>query len=247
MSAIADAEIETLADADALARRAAEWLAQTLAASSGRIAVALSGGSTPRRLYRLLAEPPWRERIPWPLVHWFWGDERFVPQDHPESNFAMAREALLTRAPIPPACIHPIPTGAGTPEAAAAAYERELQAWYGAPALDPARPLFAVNLLGLGPDGHVASLFPGDPALAERVRWVCAVSKAPQPPQVPRITLTYPALDSSRWAAFLVSGSGKRAILSELLAGADLPSARIRPAGRLRFFIDRAAAAEAHP
>ncbi len=244
MSAIDQAEIEILADPEALARRVAEWLVASMAASTGRFSVALSGGSTPRRLYHLLAQPPCRDRVPWERVHWFWGDERFVPRDHADSNFAMVRDALLADTPVPPAAVHPMPTGGASPEEAAAAYERELQAWYGGAVLLADRPLFDVSLLGLGPDGHVASLFPGSPVLDERVRWVRAVSETPIAPFVPRITLTYPALDSSREAAFLVAGREKRAILSRLLAGDDLPSARLRPAGRLRFFLDRAAVPE---
>jgi 6-phosphogluconolactonase len=244
MTTIAAAEIETLPDAEALARRAAEWLTAAMTASTGRFAVALAGGSTPRQLYRLLTEPPWRDRIPWPRVHWFWGDERFVPQDHHDSNFAMVQDALLAHAPIPAECIHPIPTSTATPEQAAGAYEHDLQSWYGGTALSPDRPLFDVTLLGLGADGHLASLFPGSPVLAERKRWTSAVAEAPQPPHVPRITLTYPALESSRETVFLVSGGGKRTILSQFLAGADIPAARLRPAGRLRLFVDRAAAPE---
>jgi 6-phosphogluconolactonase len=244
MITIADAEIEALADSEALARRAAEWLTAAMAASTGRFALALAGGGTPRQLYRLLTEPPWRDRVPWPRVHWFWGDERFVPQDHPDSNFAMVRDALLRVAPIPAENIHPMPTGTASPDEAAAAYERVLQSWYGGAALRPERPLFGATLLGLGPDGHIASLFPGSPVLDERARWVSGVVTSPDPPHVPRITLTYPALESSREIAFLVSGAGKRAILSRLLGGGDMPAARLRPVGRLRLFVDRDAAPE---
>ena len=113
-------------------------------------AVCLSGGSTPQRLYELLAGPPYRDKFPWSRTHWFWGDERFVPHDDALSNYRMVREALLSRAPIPAINIHPIPTEGISPEKAAAAYERELKSFYGAEHLDPARPLFDVNLLGLG-------------------------------------------------------------------------------------------------
>src|SRR4029079_16803711 len=164
----------------------------------GLFSVCLSGGSTPRQLYEHLAEPPYRNTFPWSRTHWFWGDERFVSHDEPLSNYCMVREALLSRARILRAKIHPIPTEGINREAAASAYERELKSFYGAARLDPARPLFDVNLLGLGPDGHTASWFPGTAVRAERNRWVAAVVGAK--PEA-RITLTYPALESSRHAA----------------------------------------------
>jgi 6-phosphogluconolactonase len=170
-------------------------------------------------------------------VHWFFGDERFVAHDHPDSNFRMVREAMLSKAPVPAENIHPIPC-ADTPEIAALAYERTLRAHYGAVTLEPQRPLFDVALLGLGDDGHTASLFPGTAALAEREHWVTPVIGAmPQP----RITLTYPALESTRAAAFLVAGAGKREALRRVWRGDDLPATRLRPQGKIIWFIDRAA------
>jgi 6-phosphogluconolactonase len=149
----------------------------------------------------------------------------------------MVRAAMLDAAPVPPANVHPIPT-AGLPAEAARRYERELQEFYGAATLDPQRPLFDVVLLGLGEDGHTASLFPGTAALKERKRWVVDVLS---PKQEPRITLTYPALESTRALAFLVAGSSKRAILGRVFAGEDLPAAHVRgPAPN--WFIDQAAA-----
>jgi 6-phosphogluconolactonase len=163
-----------------------------------------------------------------------------VPHDDALSNYRMVREALLSRAPIPPANIHPIPTEGMSPEAAAAAYERELKAYYGADRLDPDRPLFNVNILGLGVDGHTASLFPQTPALEEREHWVVAVAGAK--PET-RITLTYPALESCRRAAFVVVGNDKHAIFARLRHGdRDLPAARLRPVGTLHFFSDISAA-----
>jgi 6-phosphogluconolactonase len=233
------AKLEILADPTALAHRAASWLLELAAAKEGVFAVALSGGSTPRRLYEGLSEPPCRDAFPWSRTHWFWGDERFVPHDDALSNYRMAREALLSRAPIPEANIHSIPTERVTPEAAASAYERELKSFYGAERLDPARPLFDVNLLGLGPDGHTASLFPGTATLAERDRWVAAVIGVKSQT---RITLTYPALESTRHAAFLIEGEEKRAIFHRLRDGDPrLPAARLRPTGELIWFADRAA------
>jgi 6-phosphogluconolactonase len=203
-------------------------------------AVALSGGATPRRLYQLLATSPFREAAPWSRIHWFWGDERFAPATDPASNFRMVQEAMLSRTPIPPLNIHRIPTEGGiSPQTAAAAYESELKRFYGAAELDPARPLFDVTLLGLGADGHTASLFPGDPALDEKRRWVVAVAGRRAEP---RVTLTFPALESSRHVAFLVSGADKRSVLSRLLSGdEDLPAARLHPAGSRRIFADGAA------
>ncbi len=229
-----------LEDAEALARHAAEWLCALACASHGEFAVCLAGGSTPRRLYQLLAAPEIASRFPWDRVHWFWGDERFVPHDHPESNYRMAFEAFLSRVAVPAANIHPIPTEAVSPQQAAAAYEAVLKRFYGAQDLAAERPLFDVTLLGIGADGHTASLFPGQPALEERRHWAVAVAGAGSQP---RITLTYPALDSSRELAFLVAGAEKKEILRRAQAGdRALPAARIRPTGRLHWFTDRAAA-----
>ena len=193
---------------------------------------------TPRRLYQLLAESPYRDALPWDRIHWFWGDERFVPWDHPDSNYGMVHAALLGRAPVPRGNIHGIPTN-GTPAAAAAAYERILKSYYGSEMLDPTRPLFDIQILGLGPDGHTASLIPGTQVLEERHRWVAEViGGRPEP----RITLTYPTLESSRHTGFLVTGADKRETLSRALAGDPaLPAARLRPVGELIWFVDEAA------
>jgi 6-phosphogluconolactonase len=152
----------------------------------------------------------------------------------------MTREAMLNAAPIPPENIHPIPTVGISADDAALAYEAELKRDYGSSTLLPDRPLFDVCLLGLGDDGHTASLIPGEPVLSERERWVAVVGHGR--PEV-RITLTYPAIDSSRHIAFLVSGAGKRDILKQVLAGdTSKPAARLSPAGDLFFIADRAAA-----
>jgi 6-phosphogluconolactonase len=239
MTDSSNAKLEILADPEALSRRVAEWLVEAATAHGGVFSIALSGGSTPKRLYEHLAETPYRDQFPWSRAHWFWGDERFVPHDDAQSNYRMVREALLSRAPIPALNIHPVPTDGGSPDAAAAIYERELKSFYGAERLDPARPLFDVTLLGLGSDGHTASLFPGTAVLAERDRWVAAVVGAKSEA---RITLTYPTLESSRQAAFLVEGEGKRAIFERLRRGDDsLPAARLHPIGALCLFADAAA------
>jgi 6-phosphogluconolactonase len=232
--------LEVLADPDALARRVADWLLAAALETSGAFAVALSGGSTPKRLYALLASPAYLDKFPWSRTHWFWGDERFVPQDDPLSNYRMVREAMLSHAPIPPANIHAVPIEGLGPEAAASAYESELKSYYGAERLDPARPLFDVTLLGLGPDGHTASLFPDTAVLAERERWVAAVVGAKAED---RITLTYPALESSAHVAFLIAGQEKREIFARLRRGDEsLPAEHVRPTGDVTWFADQAAA-----
>lgn len=230
------ASIDTAPDREAMARRVAQWIVDLARNAGGRFAICLSGGSTPRRLYELLAEPPFRDGLPWDRIHWFWGDERFVPWDDKDSNYGMARAAMLARAPVPPENIHGV-AFEGTPAEAARAYERLLQAYYGAETLDPARPLFDVQLLGLGPDGHTASLIPGTSVLDERRRWVAEVVHGrPEP----RITLTYPALESSRHTAFLVTGADKRGALARVLAGDEsLPAGRLRPQGDLTWFLDK--------
>ena len=153
----------------------------------------------------------------------------------------MTREAMLAKAPVPPENIHPVPTD-GTPEDAAQRYERTLQEAYGAATLDPRRPLFDITLLGLGADGHTASLLPGEPVLDERKRWVAAVSHGR--PEV-RITMTYPVIESSRRVAFLVAGEEKAAIFSAIRAGGShVPAARVRPVGELFWFVDQAAAGD---
>src|SRR5215207_1404731 len=233
--------IETLPDRTALAPHVAEWMTSSALAAKGVFRVSLSGGSTPKTLYTLLASDEFRGRFPWTRVSWYWGDERFVPYDHPESNYRMTREAMLSKAPVPPENIHPVPAD-GTPEEAALRYEQTLQAAYGAEVLDRERPLFDVTLLGLGPDGHTASLLPGEPVLQERKRWVAAVSHGR--PEV-RITMTYPVIESSRQVAFLVAGKEKAAIFKTIRAGgSDVPAARVRPVGDLVWFVDRAAAGE---
>ena len=133
--------IEILPDPLALAHHVAEWMTQAALAAQGSFRVSLSGGSTPKTLYGLLASDEFRDRFPWPRVSWYWGDERFVPHDHPESNYRMTREAMLAKAPVPPENIHPVPTD-GTPDDAARRYERTLQEAYGAADARPATPAF---------------------------------------------------------------------------------------------------------
>jgi len=238
MANSAQREFVVLRGPRSLVRCAAEWLLNRILAVRGAPAICLAGGSTPLLLYRALAEPPWRDRMPWERVHWFWGDERFVRWDDPRSNYHMARAALFDHVPVPPENIHPIATS-GTLEQAAADYDRGLRQFYGAPRLAIGHPLFAATLLGVGPDGHTASLFPGSTALTEDARWVAAIPEA-QPE--PRISLTMPALSSSSEIAFIVSGASKSAIVARIRRGEDLPATRVDTAGRIHWFIDRAAA-----
>ena len=227
------------ADAPALARDAAEFLTARAEASQGRFAICLSGGSTPQALYEILATGDFARRFPWTRSHWFFGDERFVPHDHTDSNYRMVRQALFDHVPIPPANIYPI-AGTGTVEAAARDYQENLRNYYGSQALDMTRPLFDVTFMGLGEDGHTASLFPGNPVLEETVHWVAAV----QDPSVPqkRVTLTFPALACSDRMVFLIAGQAKTAPLQRVLSGdRDAPAARATAIGDVIWFIDKAA------
>lgn len=234
------ADLDVSANPAELATRVADWLVAEIANSTGRFALNLSGGSTPKALYTLLANEHYRRAIDWERVHLFFGDERFVPKDHEDSNYRMAREAMIAHVPIPEENVHRVKTEEGTPDEVAAAYERELRAFYGKSTFDMVRPLFAVTLLGLGEDGHTASLFPGTKALLERDRWVVAVVGAKPEP---RISLTYPALASSATVAFLVAGAGKHAMLKRVLdKDPALPASHVEANGRLIVFCDEAAA-----
>jgi 6-phosphogluconolactonase len=239
-------ELITVADPAAMAATAAEHLLARTAANDGRVAICLTGGSSPKQLYQLLTTEPYRSRIPWPRVHWFIGDERFVPADDPLNNMGMARAAFLDRC-APAANIHPIPTATADPadpDRSAALYEQELQSFYGSRTFDPARPLFDLVLMGVGPDGHTASLFPDDAALEEPARWVVGVPRANVAPFVPRVTLTLPTLASCHEMLFEVSGRDKRAILTRLFAGENLPANRARSTGETVWLVDRQALPE---
>jgi len=229
--------------ADEAARRFVE-LAEAAIQRNGRFAVALSGGSTPRALHQRLAQPLPGTAVDWGKIVVFWGDERFVPPDSEESCFRMARETLLDYVPIPAANIFPVPTVGGTPESAASAYAETLVAQFGSQA-----PRFDLILLGIGPDGHTASLFPGHPEpSAPGDRLVVAVHNAPKPPPT-RISCTYRVLNGAEHVLFLVAGSDKAAALHEILRGplaiGRLPAQGVRPErGKLVWLVDQAAAAQ---
>ena len=238
-------EVVVLPDAAALADRAAQSIVQAAAeavAARGRFMLALAGGDTPRRTYARLAAPPQRDAMPWASTFVFFGDERCVPLDHADSNFRMARETLLDQVPLPPGQVFAMPCDASDPEAGAAAYGRAL-----AQAFSLRRgqtPRFDLVLLGMGLDGHTASLFPGSPVLKEIFRPVAAVHVAAAAiPQ--RITLTLPVLTAAANILFLVSGAEKaKAVKAVLGERALLPAGMVQPdQGRLVWMLDRAAAA----
>jgi 6-phosphogluconolactonase len=234
-------------DAAALVRMAAEEVvsrATAAIAARGRFRIALSGGSTPRGLYALLADPaaPFRGRVPWGATHVFFGDERHVPPDHPESNYGMAREALLDRVPIPEENVYRMRGEHADAEVGALEYEAQLAETFAL--REGERPRFDLVLMGMGPDGHTASLFPGSAALDETARLVVA-------PFVPklgahRLTLTLPVFDAAQVVLFLVAGGEKAEKVAAILAGrgAPLPAARVQPErGELLWLIDAAAGA----
>jgi 6-phosphogluconolactonase len=233
--------LDIAADANNFTARAAERICAAAAgAPESAFAICLSGGNTPRPVYALLAGDAYRARMPWARIHWFFGDERHVPHTDARSNFRMVEEALFSRAPIPEQNIHAISTDV-PPEESARLYERELQTFYGASRLVDRRPLFDLTLLGLGADGHMASLFPGEEALEEGRKWVLPVVTETQPE--PRITLTLPILDSSRAVLFLVAGADKRSALRRLRSGdATIPAGRLHPPGAIHVLADAEAA-----
>src|SRR5262245_12718224 len=236
--------LRIVADADALAAEAAALVLEqacAAVAARGRFMLALSGGATPRATYARLAEAPARDRLPWDRTWIFFGDERCVPADHPESNYRTALETLLSKVPVPPAQVHRM-RGEDDPEAAAAEYSRVLAETFGTRRGE--LPRFDLILLGFGVDGHTASLFPGSPALKEIFRPVAAVHAAAAAlPQ--RLTLTYPVLNAAACVAFLGSGSEKAKVVKAMLGeGALLPATMVEPTdGVLLWLLDSAAAA----
>lgn len=240
-------EIRTLTTPQELFEDAAEEVVSATndaIAERGRFTIALSGGSTPKSLYNLLATNA-RNALPWEKMFFFWGDERHVPPTDPESNYGMANEVMLAKVPVPPANIFRVTAENPDAGAAAQAYEQELRKFF---ALEPGQfPTFDLILLGLGPDGHTASLFPGTAALEEKSRFVVAnwVEKF----KTHRITFTLPVLNSARCVAFLISGTDKAPALCAVLEGdapgEQYPAKLVRPKdGKLLWLLDRAAASE---
>ena len=245
-------DVDVFPTAAALATAAAERFVSAAAAAmeaTGTFSVALSGGATPNALFALLALPAYAGRVEWPRVHFFWGDERCVPPDDEASNYRTAREALLDRVPVPAANVHRI-RGEDAPASAAAQYERELRAAFDTPAGPPrtARASrFDLVFLGLGTNGHTASLFPHLHAVHEQTRWVMA--EHVELLQMWRITLTPAILNAASEIFFLVSGHEKAPVLRRVLHGPrdadELPAQAIAPvAGRLRWLVDAAAASD---
>ena len=236
-----------VADQTALAKEAADRcarIAQEAIARAGRFTIALSGGSTPKLLYSLLAAEPYSTRVPWRKTHVFWGDERAVPPGNHDSNFGMAKATLLDRVPIPADQVHRMQAERDDLDLAAREYEAEIAKTFGVPpGAEP--PAFNLILLGLGPDGHTASLFPHTEAIRESARWV--VRNHVPKLNSDRVTLTTPILNRAATVLFLVTGADKASALQAVLEGPSdperLPAQLIRPtAGRLIWLVDRAAA-----
>jgi 6-phosphogluconolactonase len=235
--------------ADDLADRAADLFIQEANAATiarGRFTVALSGGSTPEKMYTLLAAPDRRSRIDWSRVYVFFGDERTVPANDPRSNFGMAQRTLLAGGAILADHVFSVPTEGRSAGEAATEYAAILSRFFGLPPDGPA-PAFDLILLGLGDDGHTASLFPGKPALQIRDTWVTSSPPGVLPPPVDRITFTFPVLNAARHAVFLVAGEKKAEVVREVLEGnppvKERPATGVRPPhGTLTWMLDAVAA-----
>lgn len=238
-TSVSSGKVTTFDTGAVLADEVANWLLGLALGTREPFRLCLSGGSTPKTLYQRLSEPPFQSEFPWSRTMLFFGDERFVPATDEDSNYKMVTDTLLTRIEIPPQNVFRILTELPSAAEAARSYAAALQGVYGSTTLDAGRPLFDVTLLGLGPDGHTASLLPGQPVLEERERWVAEVSQG-RPES--RITLTYPSLASSRAIAFLVVGPDKQEMLAHVRSGAtDVPAGRLETSAEVHWFTDRAA------
>ena len=238
------ATITTAADSAALHALCADHIVRQLGsaiATRGAAHWALAGGATPRGLYQLLATVPWRQRIDWSRVHLWFGDERCVAADHPESNYRMVEQALITPLDLAPTQLHRI-AGELSPPSAAAHYAAQLQQLL--PRREDGRPQLDLALLGMGEDGHTASLFPASDVLDNQQDVAAAVWQPQQ--RMWRITLTYPLLNAARELLLLVTGSGKAAMVRRVVVDGDveLPVARLNPVAPVRWYLDAAAAAE---
>ncbi|UCF00814.1 MAG: 6-phosphogluconolactonase [Deltaproteobacteria bacterium] len=240
-------EIRTHQSLEDLSRAAAAYIcemAEGAVKERGIFTFVLSGGTTPRLLYEELTKEPYASRVDWQHTHLFWGDERCVPSDNADSNFYLAFQTLISWVNVPPSNIHRIPATIASPKAVAAEYEKTLREFFQPAARSDSStsfPSFDLVLLGMGVDGHTASLFPGDTALEERTRWVVAVEGTSASPPVPRITLTFPVINEAKCVLFLASGSSKLKILQEIVNNphtATYPAAHVRPSGKLLWFID---------
>ncbi len=214
----------------------------------GRFTLVLSGGSTPEKTYSLLAKPESAAAVDWSRVFLFFGDERMVPADDPRSNYGMVRRSLLARVPVPASQVFPIATDCASAAEAAALYSADLARFFERIPNSSPPPCFDLVLLGLGDDGHTASLFPGKPAIRVEDAWVTSSPPGVLPPPVDRVTLTFPVINAARQIAFLVAGEKKAGVLKEVLEGQpprdECPAAWVRPAaGDLVWLVDEAAAA----
>jgi 6-phosphogluconolactonase len=241
-------------DVDSLAARAAETIvrmAREAIAQRGRFTLVLAGGSTPEKTYQRLANSEMASKIDWAKAFLFMGDERFVPADDPASNFGMVHRSLLCHGQVPTQNVFPVPTDCESAGQAASQYGELISQFFGQ-ALDTAPPpTFDMVLLGLGDDGHTASLFPGMPALAVKDAWLTSTPPGRLPPPVDRVTMTFPILNQARHVLFLVAGEKKAQILQEILEEEPLvtkyPAAGIRSAaGGASWLIDEGAAKLLH-
>jgi 6-phosphogluconolactonase len=225
-------------------------IARAAVMDKGFFTLVLSGGSTPKTMYAMLSEPVNTEQIAWLQTHVFWGDERWVAPTHPDSNYGLATKELLSKIPVPSENIHQIATGYTSPEIAAEIYEKNLRDFFYSKSqgemVDSTAelflPRFDLVLLGMGQDGHTASLFPGTGILEEKGKWVAAVTEATGIPRVRRITLTLPVLNQAQNILFLISGNRKKEMLNTITARPEeseklYPAARIRPAGNLIWLV----------
>lgn len=236
-------DIRKFPDLESLSRAAAEAIFETACEAvsmKGCFSLALAGGNTPRITYRILADE-YSDKIPWSSTHLFWGDERYVPKNHPDSNYTMAYQTLISKLPIPAQNIHPIPTEMENPGKVAVSYEKLLRGFFQNTKADS---VFDLILLGMGDDGHTASLFPGDPVLEEKEKWVNAVFAPPIYKTCQRITFTLPLINSAENVFFLVSGAKKKGVLKSIIEESDVaikkyPAAMIRPKCKKIWFVDK--------